>query len=164
VGIPAGISKGCGKGGKPALWLSMLSIPRHFHGLFLAAVALSNFVWLEVQPILLRRSFRGLAFLPHMMKARTMPNRAMPPHTFTRSIVVSRSMSLPDALPQPKERKNPTTPMPTSMRRAGASLLILASIASLIVTGVGFEFQNDHSLWLEDFTSVTLAGTASLRC
>jgi hypothetical protein len=35
VGIPAGISKGCGKGGKPALWLSMLSIPRHFHGLFL---------------------------------------------------------------------------------------------------------------------------------
>jgi hypothetical protein len=35
VGIPAGISKGCGKGGKPALWLSMLSIPRHFHGLLL---------------------------------------------------------------------------------------------------------------------------------
>ena len=34
-GIPAGISKGCGKGGKPALWLSMPSIPRHFHGLFL---------------------------------------------------------------------------------------------------------------------------------
>ena len=33
VGIPAGISKGCGKGGKPALWLSMLSTPRHFHGL-----------------------------------------------------------------------------------------------------------------------------------
>jgi len=37
VGIPAGISKGCGKGGKPALWLSMLSIPRHFHGLLLSA-------------------------------------------------------------------------------------------------------------------------------
>ena len=36
VGIPAGISKGCGKGGKPALWLSMLSTPRHFHGLLLA--------------------------------------------------------------------------------------------------------------------------------
>jgi hypothetical protein len=35
VGIPAGISKGCGKGGKPASWLSMLSTPRHFHGLFL---------------------------------------------------------------------------------------------------------------------------------
>ena len=38
VGIPAGISKGCGKGGKPALWLSMLSIPRHFHGLLLIIV------------------------------------------------------------------------------------------------------------------------------
>ena len=34
VGIPAGISKGCGKGGKLAFWLSMLSTPRHFHGLF----------------------------------------------------------------------------------------------------------------------------------
>ena len=36
VGIPAGISKGCGKGGKSASWLSMLSIPRHFHGLLFA--------------------------------------------------------------------------------------------------------------------------------
>ncbi len=44
VGIPTGISKGCGKGGKPALWLSMLSIPRHFHGLFLGPLGfqLSN--------------------------------------------------------------------------------------------------------------------------
>jgi len=33
VGIPAGISKGWGKGGKPVSWLSMLSTPRHFHGL-----------------------------------------------------------------------------------------------------------------------------------
>jgi len=32
-GNPEGISKGCGKGGKPALWLSMLSILCHFHGL-----------------------------------------------------------------------------------------------------------------------------------
>jgi hypothetical protein len=29
VGIPAGISKGCGKVGKPTFWLSMRSIPRH---------------------------------------------------------------------------------------------------------------------------------------
>src|SRR5260370_29566344 len=41
VGIPAGISKGCGKGGKPALWLSMLSTPRHFHGLFFAILGLT---------------------------------------------------------------------------------------------------------------------------
>src|SRR5260370_31677050 len=32
-GNPEGISKECGKGGKPALWLSMLSILCHFHGL-----------------------------------------------------------------------------------------------------------------------------------
>jgi hypothetical protein len=30
---PEGISKECGKGGKPASWLSMLSILCHFHGL-----------------------------------------------------------------------------------------------------------------------------------
>ena len=30
---PEGISKECGKGGKPALWLSMLSTLCHFHGL-----------------------------------------------------------------------------------------------------------------------------------
>jgi hypothetical protein len=34
-GNPEGISKGCGKGGEPASWLSMLSTPCHFHGLFL---------------------------------------------------------------------------------------------------------------------------------
>jgi hypothetical protein len=33
-GNPVGISKECGKGGKPALRLSMLSILCHFHGLF----------------------------------------------------------------------------------------------------------------------------------
>jgi hypothetical protein len=33
-GNPEGISKECGKGGKPALWLSMLC---HFHGLFCPA-------------------------------------------------------------------------------------------------------------------------------
>ena len=32
-GNPKGISKECGKGGKPASWLSMLSILCHFHGL-----------------------------------------------------------------------------------------------------------------------------------
>jgi hypothetical protein len=32
-GNPEGISKECGKGGKPALWLSMLSTLCHFHGL-----------------------------------------------------------------------------------------------------------------------------------
>jgi hypothetical protein len=32
-GNPEGISKECGEGGKPALWLSMLSILCHFHGL-----------------------------------------------------------------------------------------------------------------------------------
>jgi hypothetical protein len=32
-GNPAGISKECGKGGKPVSWLSMLSILCHFHGL-----------------------------------------------------------------------------------------------------------------------------------
>ena len=31
---PEGISKECGKGGKPALWLSTLPILCHFHGLF----------------------------------------------------------------------------------------------------------------------------------
>jgi hypothetical protein len=31
-----GISKECGKGGKPASWLSMLSILCHFHGLLFA--------------------------------------------------------------------------------------------------------------------------------
>src|ERR1019366_785825 len=34
-GNPEGISKECGKGGKPASWLSMLSILCHFHGLLL---------------------------------------------------------------------------------------------------------------------------------
>src|SRR5580692_1377303 len=32
-GNPEGISRECGKGGKPAIWLSMLSILCHFHGL-----------------------------------------------------------------------------------------------------------------------------------
>jgi hypothetical protein len=32
-GNPEGISKECGKGGKPASWLSMLSTLCHFHGL-----------------------------------------------------------------------------------------------------------------------------------
>src|SRR6185312_15991519 len=32
-GNPVGISKECGKGGKPVSWLSMLSILCHFHGL-----------------------------------------------------------------------------------------------------------------------------------
>jgi hypothetical protein len=36
-GNPEGISKECGKGGKPALWLSMLSILCHFHGLLFEA-------------------------------------------------------------------------------------------------------------------------------
>ena len=36
-GNPEGISKECGKGGKPALWLSMLSTLCHFHGLLLGA-------------------------------------------------------------------------------------------------------------------------------
>jgi hypothetical protein len=35
-GNPEGISKECGKGGKPALWLSMLSTLCHFHGLLLS--------------------------------------------------------------------------------------------------------------------------------
>ena len=35
-GNPEGISKECGKGGKPASWLSMLSILCHFHALFFA--------------------------------------------------------------------------------------------------------------------------------
>ena len=38
-GNPEGISKECGKGGKPASWLSMLSILCHFHGLLLAREA-----------------------------------------------------------------------------------------------------------------------------
>src|SRR5271170_8204906 len=32
-GNPEGISKGCGKDGKPASWLSILPTPCHFHGL-----------------------------------------------------------------------------------------------------------------------------------
>jgi len=32
---PEGIFKECGKDGKPVLWLSMLSIFWHFHGLYL---------------------------------------------------------------------------------------------------------------------------------
>ena len=35
-GNPEGISKECGKGGKPASWLYMLSILCHFHGLLFA--------------------------------------------------------------------------------------------------------------------------------
>jgi hypothetical protein len=35
-GNPKGISKECGKGGKPASWLSMISILCHFHGLLFA--------------------------------------------------------------------------------------------------------------------------------
>src|SRR5450631_2070217 len=35
-GNPEGISKECGKGGKPASWLSMLSMLCHFHGLLFA--------------------------------------------------------------------------------------------------------------------------------
>jgi hypothetical protein len=35
-GNPEGISKECGKGGKPASWLSMLSILCHFHDLLFA--------------------------------------------------------------------------------------------------------------------------------
>src|SRR5271163_1742673 len=38
-GNPEGISKECGKGGKPASWLSVLSILCHFHGLLFAANA-----------------------------------------------------------------------------------------------------------------------------
>jgi hypothetical protein len=40
-GNPEGISKECGKGGKPASWLSMLSILCHFHGLLWKRVSQS---------------------------------------------------------------------------------------------------------------------------
>ena len=49
VGIPAGISKGCGKGGKPASWLSMLSIPRHSMACF-CCVRVSTFEWVDFRP------------------------------------------------------------------------------------------------------------------
>src|SRR5258705_12972394 len=39
---PEGISKECGKGGKPASWLSMLSILCHFHGLLWKRVSQSH--------------------------------------------------------------------------------------------------------------------------
>jgi hypothetical protein len=38
-GNPEGISERSGKGGKPAFWLSRLSIPRHFQGLPAAPVS-----------------------------------------------------------------------------------------------------------------------------
>ena len=41
-GNPEGISKECGKGGKPASWLSMLSILCHFHGLLFARQCWTN--------------------------------------------------------------------------------------------------------------------------
>ena len=41
-GNPKGISKECGKGGKPALWLSMLSTLCHFHGLFFVRQCWTN--------------------------------------------------------------------------------------------------------------------------
>jgi hypothetical protein len=41
-GNPEGISKECEKGGKPASWLSMLSILRHFHGLLWKRVSQSH--------------------------------------------------------------------------------------------------------------------------
>lgn len=39
---PEGISKESGKGGKPALWLSMLSTLCHFHGLLFRGAASSD--------------------------------------------------------------------------------------------------------------------------
>lgn len=57
VGIPAGISKGCGKGGKPALWLSMLSTPRHFHGCFWVKSQIVSFG--EIRRSILDRSWLG---------------------------------------------------------------------------------------------------------
>jgi hypothetical protein len=41
-GNPEGISKECGKGGKPASWLSTLSILCHFHGLLRKRVSQSR--------------------------------------------------------------------------------------------------------------------------
>ena len=41
-GNPKGISKECGKGGKPASWLSILSIFCHFHGLLWNACSKSE--------------------------------------------------------------------------------------------------------------------------
>src|ERR1700677_2798318 len=41
-GNPEGISKECGKGGKPASWLSTLSILCHFHGLLRIRVSQSR--------------------------------------------------------------------------------------------------------------------------
>src|SRR3984957_3109318 len=41
-GNPEGISKESGKGGKPALWLSMLSTLCHFHGLLFARQVLEK--------------------------------------------------------------------------------------------------------------------------
>jgi hypothetical protein len=41
-GNPEGISKECGKGGRPASWLSMLSILCHFHGLLFAPQVLDK--------------------------------------------------------------------------------------------------------------------------
>ena len=42
AGIPAGISNGCGKSGKPASWLCMLSILRHFFGLLFGDIAFGS--------------------------------------------------------------------------------------------------------------------------
>jgi len=55
VGIPAGISKRCGKVGKPVLWLSMLSMPRHFHGYFLGEITLCSLQLRAIRALLQKR-------------------------------------------------------------------------------------------------------------
>jgi len=57
-GNPEGISKECGKGGKPALWLSMLSILCHFHGLLFAGVRDGRAMLSPVQCVALARDVR----------------------------------------------------------------------------------------------------------
>jgi hypothetical protein len=73
-GNPKGISKECGKGGKPASWLSILSIFCHFHGLLWNACSksevtenhsLGNAVSMRStgpEPASARRSFRFSLF------------------------------------------------------------------------------------------------------
>jgi hypothetical protein len=68
----------------------------------------------------------------HMMKARTIPNRVMPPNIFAEKITAEQSNSLPLIFHQPNDKTKPTSPATTSMTIAGSSPENVWSTATIL--------------------------------
>ena len=107
-GNPEGISKECGKGGKPAFWLSMLSTFRHFHGLFCCAFSNLSMAFVAAHsPTSHRRAESAWKWRP---PPRMQPNEQLPssrPSNRSQQSLKAPSMSTLPSWRQPSILREP---------------------------------------------------------